>query len=66
MNKIESQLKERKQFVKLSIDDPQKASVQLMEMAGRLSIAKRAKEKVEIISEILRLSHRTIYRDFSN
>ena len=66
MNKIKSQIESRKKFVKLSIDEPRKASIILVEMAGRLEIAKRANEKVKIISEILHLSHRTIYRDFSN
>lgn len=66
MNKIRGPLEDRKKFVKLSIDDPKAASKEIMLKAKRLSKATRVPEKIRIISEILHVTQRSIYRDCAN
>ena len=63
MNKIKDQIISRKAFIKLSIDDPQTASKQLIEKANKLAKSQKASEAIKALSEILYLSHMTIYRD---
>lgn len=65
MNKNKSQAISRKEFIKLSIDDPQKASEILIEKAERLASSDRSHKVVKVLSEILFLNHCTIYRDCS-
>ncbi len=61
MNKNKSQTESRKEFIKQSLNDPHQASKLLIEKAERLASAKRVHETVKILSEILYLSHQTIY-----
>jgi len=61
MNKNKSQTNSRKEFIKLSIEQPEEASKIIIEKAERLASAKRVHETVKILSEILYISHQTIY-----
>lgn len=63
MNKNKKQTENRKEFIKQSLNNPNEASKILIEKAERLAEAKRAHETVKILSEILYLSHKTIYLD---
>ena len=63
MNKIKSQIESRKEFIKLSIDDPKEAAKQIADKAHELSKSTKASESIKIISDLLYLSHMTIYRD---
>ncbi len=65
MYKSEEQKNIRKEFIKLSIDDPQKASEILIEKAEQLANTDKSHQVVKILSEILFLNHCTIYRDCS-
>ena len=65
MNKIESQLKDRKEFVKLSVDDPQKASKLLIVQAEALKDTRDLGGTIEVLSRLLYLSKQTIYQDIS-
>lgn len=66
MNKDKKQTNSRKEFIKLSIDQPEEASKILIEKAERLATVKRSHEAVKVLSELLFLSHKTIYLDCSN
>jgi len=63
MNKIKSQTESRKEFIKLSIDNPKVAAEQIAQKAYELSKSTKASESIKIISDLLYLSHMTIYRD---
>lgn len=65
MNKNKSQTESRKEFIKLSIDDPKSAANYIIKKANELANAQKAHERVKIVSEILFLNHCTIYRDCS-
>ncbi len=65
MNKNKNQKQSRKEFIQLSIDDPEKASKILIEKAEKLANSDRSHKVVKILSEILFLNHCTIYRDCS-
>lgn len=61
MNKNKSQTDSRKEFIKQSLNNPNEASKILIEKAERLAASKRVHETVKILSEILYISHQTIY-----
>ena len=65
MNKIKSQIQSRKAFVKLSIDDPQKASKLLIEHAEQLKDTRDLGGTIEVLSRLLYLSKQTIYQDIA-
>lgn len=61
MNKNKIQINNRKEFIKQSLNNPHKAAKILIEKAERLAASKRVHETVKILSEILYISHQTIY-----
>ena len=65
MNKIKSQIQSRKAFVKLSIDDPQKASKLLIVQAEALKDTRDLGGTIEVLSRLLYLSKQTIYQDIA-
>ena len=65
MNKIKSQIQNRKEFVKLSIDDPKKASKLLIVQAEALKDTRDLGGTIEVLSRLLYLSKQTIYQDIA-
>ena len=65
MNKIKSQIQSRKAFVKLSIDDPMKASELLITQAEALKDTRDLGGTIEVLSRLLYLSKQTIYQDIA-
>lgn len=62
MNKDNSN---RKQFVKKAVENPKQAASELRRMADSLEGSANTTEVVENLSNILHLSERTVFRDFS-
>ena len=65
MNKIKSQIESRKEFIKLSINDPVKASEYLIQKAERLKDSRDLGGTIEVLSRLLYLSKQTIYQDIA-
>lgn len=65
MNKNKSHIQSRKEFVKLSIDDPAKASKLLNKQAEQLKDSRDLGGTIEILSRLLYLSEQTIYQDIA-
>lgn len=66
MNKNKNQTNSRKEFIKLSIDDPKSAADYMIKKAKELANAQKAHERIKIVSEILYLTPKTIYLDCAN
>lgn len=65
MYKKQSTIDNRKEFIKLAIDDRNKAADILIERAEKLRRTDKVHNVAKILSEILFLHHCTIYRDCS-
>ena len=63
MNKNKFHIQSRKEFVKLSIDNPEKASRLLNQQAEQLKDSRDLGGTIEVLSRLLFLSKQTIYLD---
>lgn len=63
MNKIKTQIRDRKTFVRLCLDDPKTAAKLIYDVADKLEQTEKSSETVNIISNLLYLSKKTIYLD---
>lgn len=63
MNKDKVQVNSRKEFVRLSLNDPKKAAEIISEKAAIIESSTRSSEVVKTLSELLYLSEKTIYLD---
>ena len=63
MNRSETLLNKRKKFVKLMINEPQKASKQLLEEAKALENCKNINDAIFALSQIFCVSEATITKD---
>lgn len=57
-------LTNRKEFVKLAVENPKEAAANLREMASGLEKSNNTSQVVKNLSNILHLSERTIYYDY--
>ena len=65
MNKNKFHIQSRKEFVKLSIDNPEKASKLLNRQAEQLKDSRDLGGTIEVLSRLLYLSKQTIYQDIA-
>jgi len=66
MKRSENCITQRKELVKISIDNPSAGAALVGTFASRLNKAHGTNEIVKILSELLGVSETTVFRDFSS
>ena len=64
MNKNKKQKEERKSFIYSVFEAPERASLQLRDVAKKLESSVTTSEKVKLLSDLLYLSEETIFKDY--